>query len=52
MANLSAGLRRLLEQVSSVALFHNGLICYPFGSNVDSKSGNILIVSPSYIATQ
>jgi adenosylmethionine-8-amino-7-oxononanoate aminotransferase len=32
--------------------FANGLICYPVGGNVDGKRGDIVIVSPPYIATQ
>jgi adenosylmethionine-8-amino-7-oxononanoate aminotransferase len=32
--------------------FENGLIVYPVGGNVDGKTGDIVIVSPPYIATQ
>ena len=30
----------------------NGLICYPVAGNVDGKNGDIVIISPPYIATQ
>jgi adenosylmethionine-8-amino-7-oxononanoate aminotransferase len=32
--------------------FAKGLICYPMGGNVDGKRGDIVILSPPYIATR
>jgi adenosylmethionine-8-amino-7-oxononanoate aminotransferase len=33
------------------AAFERGLICYPSGGNVDGVSGDTVILSPPYIAT-
>jgi adenosylmethionine-8-amino-7-oxononanoate aminotransferase len=43
---------RMIHQHVNRQCFENGLICYPMGGNVDGKSGDIVIVSPPYIATQ
>jgi adenosylmethionine-8-amino-7-oxononanoate aminotransferase len=32
--------------------FENGLICYPVGGNVNGHRGDIIILSPPYIATR
>jgi len=32
--------------------FRNGLICYPSGGNVDGVRGDVVIVSPPYIASE
>ncbi len=32
--------------------FENGLICYPVGGNVDGRQGDIIILSPPYIASR
>ncbi len=31
--------------------FHNGLICYPVGGNVDGVNGDVVILAPPYNAT-
>jgi adenosylmethionine-8-amino-7-oxononanoate aminotransferase len=43
---------RMIYQRLSQQAFANGLICYPVGGNVDGKSGDIIILSPPYIATR
>jgi adenosylmethionine-8-amino-7-oxononanoate aminotransferase len=43
---------RMLYQKVTRQTFENGLICYPVGGNVDGKRGDIVILSPPYIATQ
>jgi adenosylmethionine-8-amino-7-oxononanoate aminotransferase len=42
----------LLNQKIGRQAFANGLICYPVGGNVDGKRGDIVILSPPYIATR
>ena len=32
--------------------FENGLICYPVAGNVDGHQGDIVILSPPYIASR
>jgi hypothetical protein len=32
--------------------FENGLICYPVSGNIDGREGDIIILSPPYIATR
>jgi adenosylmethionine-8-amino-7-oxononanoate aminotransferase len=43
---------RMIYQKVNAQAFANGLICYPVGGNVDGKRGDIVIISPPYIATQ
>jgi adenosylmethionine-8-amino-7-oxononanoate aminotransferase len=43
---------RMIYQRINQQAFENGLIVYPVGGNVDGKTGDIVIVSPPYIATQ
>ncbi len=43
---------RMIYQKVTRQAFENGLICYPVGGNVDGKRGDIVILSPPYIATQ
>jgi adenosylmethionine-8-amino-7-oxononanoate aminotransferase len=43
---------RMLYQQVLRQTFENGLICYPVGGNVDGKRGDIVILSPPYIATR
>jgi adenosylmethionine-8-amino-7-oxononanoate aminotransferase len=43
---------RMIHQRLSQQAFANGLICYPVGGNVDGKRGDIIILSPPYIATR
>ncbi|HVO03618.1 MAG TPA: aspartate aminotransferase family protein [Candidatus Cybelea sp.] len=43
---------RMVYQKVNRQAFENGLICYPVGGNVDGKRGDIVIVSPPYIAAQ
>ena len=43
---------RMLYQKVTRQTFENGLICYPVGGNADGKRGDIVILSPPYIATQ
>jgi len=42
---------RMIYQRLNQLAFANGLIVYPVGGNVDGKRGDIVIVSPPYIAT-
>jgi adenosylmethionine-8-amino-7-oxononanoate aminotransferase len=32
--------------------FENGLICYPMGGNIDGTKGDVVIISPPYIASE
>jgi adenosylmethionine-8-amino-7-oxononanoate aminotransferase len=43
---------RMVYQQVLRQTFENGLICYPVGGNVDGKRGDIVILSPPYIATR
>jgi adenosylmethionine-8-amino-7-oxononanoate aminotransferase len=43
---------RMIYQRVNRQAFENGLIVYPVGGNADGKTGDIVIVSPPYIATQ
>jgi adenosylmethionine-8-amino-7-oxononanoate aminotransferase len=43
---------RMIYQRVNRQAFENGLIVYPVGGNADGKNGDIVIVSPPYIATQ
>ena len=43
---------RMIHRKIGAQTMANGLICYPVGGNVDGKSGDIVIISPPYIATR
>ncbi|HEY4163392.1 MAG TPA: aspartate aminotransferase family protein, partial [Dongiaceae bacterium] len=43
---------QMIYQRLNQQAFANGLICYPVGGNVDGKRGDIVILSPPYIATR
>jgi adenosylmethionine-8-amino-7-oxononanoate aminotransferase len=42
----------MIHQKVNARAFENGLIVYPVGGNVDGRRGDIVIVSPPYIANQ
>ncbi len=42
---------KLHQRIRDTA-FANGLICYPMGGNIDGVRGDVVIVSPPYIATE
>jgi adenosylmethionine-8-amino-7-oxononanoate aminotransferase len=45
------GARKLYIRIRDIA-FEKGLICYPSGGNVDGINGDVVIVSPPYIAEE
>ncbi len=42
---------KLHQRIRDTA-FENGLICYPMGGNIDGIRGDVVIISPPYIATE
>jgi adenosylmethionine-8-amino-7-oxononanoate aminotransferase len=44
------GERKLFMKIRQQA-FHNGLICYPVGGNVDGVNGDVVIIAPPYNVT-
>jgi hypothetical protein len=45
------GERKLFMKIRQQA-FHNGLICYPVGGNVDGINGDVVILAPPYNVTE
>lgn len=45
------GERKLFMKIRQQA-FHNGLICYPVGGNVDGINGDVVIIAPPYNVTE